>query len=860
MRFPAITGYRQSTPVKAVLSLGAYVTQSLIAEAQRCINLYPELNPQDAPFPTTHYPTPGLALWSKAPGATVNPSAGRGLFFSSRKQLFVGVAQTLYYVDDGGNWNVVGQLDTQVGPLGMADDGNVLLVVDGPSGIQQRVSPTDGATLLPYSGAPQPPVGYPPPGNLLTFPGVMEFGLLFAPSSTVSSAIVVLATPGSLSNAPNGYQLLIDLNAGEQLVQLQRLANGVATQIGTYSQPVNAEALNAGAFNITLVVGAAGAFTVFVNGVSWVTATDTTYSSFGQTYYYGVTGTTVGTIGPIKAVNPSIYAVDLTTLAFSRLTNPAIYGATHIDYLDTFFVLNYPGTQLFYATTSNLQFVDATQGPIESLSLTSGGSNYANGTFQQVALTGGTGSGAQATITVSGGAVTSQTLTNPGNGYAVGDVLGAALNGTPGTGAITRLTQLSGGFGMVAGTYTNLGLTGGTGTGAEATLVVGSSGVISFALTAGGTGYTDQDVLTAPVPLEPHYSGPAREGPASPEFRPPPINPKFTVSTAPGPTGSGLELTVGTINLQNAVNALSIAAKTGAPDLLAGLLVIHREIWLFGKRTTEVWSDAGTPIFPFQIESGIFIQRGLLAPYSLAKFDLMPFWLGEDVTGRGVVFMGAQYNAVRISTFAIEQAIQQYSRLDDAIGFCYQQNGHAFYVLNFPTADATWVYDINSQLWHQRGAVDSTGVVHRALPNAYANAYGMDVVQRWDTGDLLLYNTELFDELGEPVTRIRGFPHIQDELRRIVYNHFIADMEVGQPIGPNTASAYPRSVLLRWSDTAGQTWSEPLALNLTPGKFNQLLKWNRLGMGRDRVFEIQWTAAVKTALNGAWISLIAADS
>jgi hypothetical protein len=57
------------------------------------------------------------------------------------------------------------------------------------------------------------------------------------------------------------------------------------------------------------------------------------------------------------------------------------------------------------------------------------GAGYTNGTYTDVALTGGTGTGAKATIIVSGGAVTSVTITAPGTGYTVADVLTYALPG-----------------------------------------------------------------------------------------------------------------------------------------------------------------------------------------------------------------------------------------------------------------------------------------------------------------------------------------------------------------------------------------------------------------------------------------------
>ena len=46
--------------MKAALTVGSYQSRSVIASAQRCVNLYLEANPQGSVFPFTHYPTPGL--------------------------------------------------------------------------------------------------------------------------------------------------------------------------------------------------------------------------------------------------------------------------------------------------------------------------------------------------------------------------------------------------------------------------------------------------------------------------------------------------------------------------------------------------------------------------------------------------------------------------------------------------------------------------------------------------------------------------------------------------------------------------------------------------------------------------------
>lgn len=88
----------------------------------------------------------------------------------------------------------------------------------------------------------------------------------------------------------------------------------------------------------------------------------------------------------------------------------------------------------------------ATTGAIAALGAITAGTLYTNGTYTGVPLTGGTGSGAQATIVVSGGGVTAVTLTKQGTGYTVNDALSAAAANIGGTGSgfsipVSSITQ-----------------------------------------------------------------------------------------------------------------------------------------------------------------------------------------------------------------------------------------------------------------------------------------------------------------------------------------------------------------------------------------------------------------------------------
>lgn len=86
------------------------------------------------------------------------------------------------------------------------------------------------------------------------------------------------------------------------------------------------------------------------------------------------------------------------------------------------------------------------KGQISTISSTTLGSLYVPGTYKQVPLTGGSGSGATATISVnSSGSVSSLTLNDGGQFYVVGDILSAATAnlGGAGSGFTATVTSIS---------------------------------------------------------------------------------------------------------------------------------------------------------------------------------------------------------------------------------------------------------------------------------------------------------------------------------------------------------------------------------------------------------------------------------
>jgi hypothetical protein len=341
------------------------------------------------------------------------------------------------------------------------------------------------------------------------------------------------------------------------------------------------------------------------------------------------------------------------------------------------------------------------------------------------------------------------------------------------------------------------------------------------------------------------------------------------------------------------IDPLYFASAEGSPDNLVTLIVDHREVWLFGSNSVEVWYDAGTPDFPFARIQGAFNEIGCLAPYSVAKLDNGLFWLGADARGNGIVYRSKGYSGERVSTHAVEWQIQQYASLSDATAYTYQQDGHSFYVLNFPTANTTWVYDVATGAWHERGGWENDTFT-RTRGNCQMNFNNEIVIGDYRNGELYAYDLNVYSEAGTRQKWLRSWralPTGQNNLKRTTQHSLQLDCQAGVGLDGYsqaevnaityiydrddafildragsalrirdyqdyiiTVGADPQ-VMLRWSDDGGHTWSNEHWKSMGQiGQTGYRTIWRRLGMTmklRDRVYEISGTDPVKIAIMGA---------
>jgi Phage stabilisation protein len=295
------------------------------------------------------------------------------------------------------------------------------------------------------------------------------------------------------------------------------------------------------------------------------------------------------------------------------------------------------------------------------------------------------------------------------------------------------------------------------------------------------------------------------------------------------------------------------------PDNLVSLIVDHREVWLFGTQSVEVWYDAGLEGFPLARIQGAVNELGCAATFSVAKLDNSLFWLGSDARGQGIVYRANGYSGQRISTHAVEYAIQSYDVISDAVAFTYQQDGHSFYVLTFPTAEKTWVYDVATQAWHERaGFANGKFIRHRANCQMFFN--NTNVVGDYQNNKIYAYDLDVYADDNQPQKWLRSWRALntnQNNLKRTAQHSLQVDCQTG--VGLNDGQGSDPKIMLRWSDDGGHSWSnEHWASVGKIGVYGYRAFWRRLGMTtklRDRVYELSGTDPVKITLLGAELNL-----
>lgn len=291
-------------------------------------------------------------------------------------------------------------------------------------------------------------------------------------------------------------------------------------------------------------------------------------------------------------------------------------------------------------------------------------------------------------------------------------------------------------------------------------------------------------------------------------------------------------------------NALDFASASGDPDTLVASYALRKEIYHFGKLSTEVWQNDGQT--PFSPVEGGFINVGCIAPYSVVGMDNSVMWLSDkkkfvQFGGGGVEEVSSPY----------DREIQKFNVVSDCLADRIDDAGISFYKFQFPSEQRTLVYNATAKNWEEWSYWNGGGGFNEAwLGNchAYSPLLNKHFVGSRKSDCLLHYmSPDYLDDNGNPIRMVQRTGHLNYGSNNEKHsNHFSIRAKRGSTTGTGT----PRMTLRHL--TNGNKWSNEIPLLLgKKGEYHNIIRKQNLGTYRTRQYEFVVTDNVGLAFGDA---------
>jgi len=289
-------------------------------------------------------------------------------------------------------------------------------------------------------------------------------------------------------------------------------------------------------------------------------------------------------------------------------------------------------------------------------------------------------------------------------------------------------------------------------------------------------------------------------------------------------------------------------------DPFYGMCVDHREILMFGSRSSEGFVNTGNPTgTPFSAASDTYMPYGVhpQCPFSIALQDNSVMWVANDLTVR----RRNGQTPVRISTVGVEAVLSNANKFGLLTGMYALSspaggptwNGHPFYILTIPLAERTLVYDCVTQQWFDLVSVlNGQEVQYRGL--SYLNAFGKQLIGDSESGTIGFLDDTVQNEFGNvnaPVVCAFTTQPLYKANNRQIVRRVEAVVTAGQ--GPTPAVA-PRIDLLlsdNWGETFDVSGDDSQTLGVPGDTSNRAIWWN-VGQYYSLVMQFRVTDASPT--------------
>ncbi|MCK4791625.1 MAG: hypothetical protein KAV87_48280 [Desulfobacteraceae bacterium] len=286
------------------------------------------------------------------------------------------------------------------------------------------------------------------------------------------------------------------------------------------------------------------------------------------------------------------------------------------------------------------------------------------------------------------------------------------------------------------------------------------------------------------------------------------------------------------------IASLDFASAEADPDFIVSCAWNHRQLVLFGEDTIQLLYNSGDPLLPFQPASSDLIERGLIGVDAHTADDNTVFWVGDDL----IIYRLAGNAPQRVSTHAAEEALKRSTSVQDVIAYTHTEDGHKFICFDIP-GQTTWVFDVATGFWSERNSFGLTGWMARHS----VNAYNKNVFQDRRNGNIYYTDFDNYTENGSIIEHEIITPSTGAFPSHTTMGALFARFARGK--GLTSGQGSDPQVMMRYSDDGGNTWSPERKKSMGKiGNYRQQIRWSRMGMFEERIFELRHTDPTEFAL------------
>jgi len=295
------------------------------------------------------------------------------------------------------------------------------------------------------------------------------------------------------------------------------------------------------------------------------------------------------------------------------------------------------------------------------------------------------------------------------------------------------------------------------------------------------------------------------------------------------------------------IDGLNYATAESRADDLLRVKAFDQLLYLLGVESIEVWWNSGVGNPPFDRLQGGIIEVGLGALYSASCNKDYMYLLGND----NQVYQIKQTSKNVVSTIGIHGQIAEFDTIDDAIGFCFTLEGQNFYLVNFPSADKSFLFSEKTG-WHTLSSGNKGG---RSFANSYVFGHRKHLVADYRGGNIYEWKLNQYTDNDEEIIRIRDTAPLHSGLfgkpgKNITINYLELVMETG--VGLVSGQGSNPKISLSISDNGGRTFgTENWSSIGKSGDFQQKVIWTALGQYQSPIFRFMISDPIPISIHSA---------